>query len=82
MIEAQFGGRELSAAVLAAIAVAGEYVATVQLYRPAREAVVKQQPDDSRDGQIETYATDHVFFTIEAGHLVYLETIGLELAAK
>ncbi len=29
------------------------------------------------EGEVETYASDHIVFTIEFGHLTYLETLGL-----
>jgi len=34
------------------------------------------------DEELTTYLSDHVFFTIEYGHLTYFETVGLDFGEK
>src|SRR5262249_43732071 len=48
VVEAQLAGRELLAAVLALVVVAGEDVPPVELHRLLGEPVVAHQPDDAR----------------------------------
>jgi len=49
MVEAEFVGGELAAAILALIVVAGEDVASVELDRLPRQPIVEQQSNDARD---------------------------------
>jgi len=60
VIERQFTGWEAFAAVLADVLVAGEDVAAVELHVVSRQAVVKQQPDYARHGDIEAYRRDPI----------------------
>ena len=55
VVERQFAGWEAFSAVLADVFVAGEDVATVELNFVSRQAVVKQQPDYARHGDMEMY---------------------------
>src|SRR5215469_7562652 len=60
VIEAQLGGGEPLAAVLAAVAVAGEDVAAVELDLVPGQAVVGQQADDAGDLDLEVDGADEV----------------------
>ncbi len=35
-------------------------------------------PELYTEGELETYISDHVYFTLEHGHLTYIETVGLD----
>ncbi len=50
VVEGQFAGWMAFAAILTAILVAGEDVSSIELYFGSRQAVIKQQPNDSRHG--------------------------------
>lgn len=39
---------------------------------------IDMMPELNTVGQLQTYAADHVIFSIESDHLTYLETIGVE----
>ena len=60
VVERQLGGGEFFAAVLASAAVSGKDIAAVELDGLAREAVVKQQSDDPRYGDIEMHGGDPI----------------------
>jgi len=53
VVEREFAGREATATILAAIFVAGEDVSAVEFHIVLRQAVVKQQPNNPRHGDIE-----------------------------
>ena len=52
MVEGQLAGGVFLSAVLAAVLVACEDVSAVELNFVSWEAVVKEQADDSRDGDV------------------------------
>ena len=60
VVERQFTRRVALAAELADVLVAGEDIAAVELDLVSRQAVVEQQPDDSRHGDMEMYRRDPV----------------------
>ena len=53
MVERELAGGEAFAAVLAFVLVASEDVSAIELDVGAREAVVKEQANDPRDGDVE-----------------------------
>ena len=55
VVEGQLTGGEMLAAILAPVFVAGEDVPSVELHVGSRKAVVKEQPDDPRHGDVETH---------------------------
>ena len=62
MIQRQLGGGESFAAILAVVVVAGEQVAAVEFNRFAWDAVVAQQPDHTRHGDVEVDSGYPVMF--------------------
>lgn len=70
VIEGEFAGGEMMAAVLTAVAIAREDVAAVEFYALLREAVVAEESDDARDGKVHAHGADPLML------------IGFELAAE
>jgi hypothetical protein len=60
VVEGKLAGVVTFAAILAAVSVAGEDVAAIEFYLAAREAVVEQQTDNARDGDVEIYGGNPV----------------------
>src|SRR5262249_52619540 len=60
VVQAELAGGEPLAAILAAVAVAGEDVPAVELDLLAREPVVAQEPDDARDLDLEVDGADEI----------------------
>lgn len=60
VVQAKLGAGKLLAAVLAAVAVAGEDVSTVELDLLFGQAIVEQEPHDSRHGDIEADGADPI----------------------
>ena len=60
VVEGQFAGREAFAAILTSVFVTGEDITPVEFHLVPRQAVVKQQPDDSRHGDIEIHCRDPI----------------------
>jgi len=55
VVERQFAGREVLAAILAMVFVAGEDVPAVELDLVSRQTVVEEQPNDSRHGNMKIH---------------------------
>ena len=53
MIQRQLAGGKSLAAILAPVLVAGEDIAAIELYLVPGKSVIKQQPDNSRYGDME-----------------------------
>jgi len=62
VVQAQFAGREPFAAILAAVGVAGKNIATVKSNPLSGDAIVVQQPQDSRDADFEIDALNPILF--------------------
>ncbi len=65
VINGEFRQREFTPAVLTVVAVPGENVSAVELDRRSRQAVVEQQPDDPRHGDIKIDRRDPVVVRLE-----------------
>ena len=70
VVQAELGGGELLAAVLAAVAVAGKDVAAVEFDLLFGQSIVQQQPHNARHGNVESHGADPVV------------GMGLELSAE
>ena len=82
MIDRQFRQREFAPAVLTVVAVPGEDVPAVELDGRSRQAVVEQQPDDPRHGDIKIDRRDPVVVRLERfPHLAQLPP-GLEIIVE
>ena len=85
MIKAEFVGSESPAAILAAVAVAGENVAPVELHSGLGEAIIRQEPDDPRHQDFKMDRADEIVLGLSKagtslGNLApALEVIGLIL---
>ena len=66
VVEAQLAGGKAFAAVLAAVVVAGKDVAAVELGFATRHAVVFEQPDDPRHGEVEAHGADPLVVGVAA----------------
>ena len=55
VVERELTGGEAVSAILAFVLVAGEDVSTIEFYVGARQAVVEEQANDPRDGDVEIY---------------------------
>jgi hypothetical protein len=71
MVQRQFGRGIPLAAILAAVTVAGEDITTVKFDGRSRQAIIDQQPDDPRNGNVEMDGRDPVMF----GRLEFLAVL-------
>ena len=62
VVERQFTGRELIAAVLTAVVIAREQVASVELHLLSRQPIVNRQANNPRHGNIEAHRLNPVMF--------------------
>lgn len=59
-----------------------DYDAVVEAVGSKTVEKVDAVPELFIEGEVETYVSDHVFFTIEHGYLTYVETVGIELGEE